>query len=122
MRKPRGLIAGTPTMIADVLEDWFTSGACDGFVLPWAVFPGTYEDFARMVTPELQRRGLLRTEYAGRTLRENIQNPASVLDPSLLESVYSECLSEDLAEAGIPFQREAAVPANYTITLFRPAK
>jgi FMN-dependent oxidoreductase (nitrilotriacetate monooxygenase family) len=75
VRKPRGLIAGTPKMIADVLEDWFTAGACDGFVLPWAVFPGTYEDFARMVTPELQRRGLLRTEYAGRTLRENIQNP-----------------------------------------------
>ncbi len=75
VRKPRGLVAGTPTMIADVLEDWFTSGACDGFVLPWAVFPGTYEDFARMVTPELQRRGLLRTEYAGRTLRENIRNP-----------------------------------------------
>jgi FMN-dependent oxidoreductase (nitrilotriacetate monooxygenase family) len=75
VRKPRGLIAGTPKMIADVLEDWFTAGACDGFVLPWAVFPGTYEDFARMVTPELQRRGLLRTEYAGRTLRENIRNP-----------------------------------------------
>jgi FMN-dependent oxidoreductase (nitrilotriacetate monooxygenase family) len=75
VRKPRGLVAGTPKMIADILEDWFTSGACDGFVLPWAVFPGTYEDFARMVTPELQRRGLLRTEYAGRTLRENIQNP-----------------------------------------------
>lgn len=75
VRKPRGLVAGTPKMIADILEDWFTSGACDGFVLPWAVFPGTYEDFARMVTPELQRRGLLRTEYAGRTLRENIRNP-----------------------------------------------
>jgi FMN-dependent oxidoreductase (nitrilotriacetate monooxygenase family) len=75
VRKPRGLVAGTPKMIADVLEDWFTSGACDGFVLPWAVFPGTYEDFARMLTPELQRRGLLRTEYAGRTLRENIRNP-----------------------------------------------
>jgi FMN-dependent oxidoreductase (nitrilotriacetate monooxygenase family) len=75
VRKPRGLIAGTPATIADVLEDWFTGGACDGFVLPWAVFPGTYEDFARMVTPELQRRGLLRMEYAGRTLRENIRNP-----------------------------------------------
>jgi FMN-dependent oxidoreductase (nitrilotriacetate monooxygenase family) len=75
VRKPRGLIAGTPKTIADMMEDWFTAGACDGFVLPWAVFPGTYEDFARMVTPELQRRGLLRTEYAGRTLRENIRNP-----------------------------------------------
>jgi alkanesulfonate monooxygenase SsuD/methylene tetrahydromethanopterin reductase-like flavin-dependent oxidoreductase (luciferase family) len=81
VRKPRGLIAGTPAMIADFLEDWFTSGACDGFVLPWAVFPGTYEDFARMVTPGLQRRGLLRTEYAGRTLRENIQNPGWWCDP-----------------------------------------
>jgi alkanesulfonate monooxygenase SsuD/methylene tetrahydromethanopterin reductase-like flavin-dependent oxidoreductase (luciferase family) len=62
-------------MIADVMEDWFTSGACDGFVLPPTVFPATYEEFARMVTPELQRRGLLRREYAGRTLRENLANP-----------------------------------------------
>ena len=75
MRKPRGLLAGTPAMIADQMEDWFTSGACDGFVLPPTVFPLTYEEFARMVTPELQRRGLLRREYAGRTLRENLANP-----------------------------------------------
>jgi FMN-dependent oxidoreductase (nitrilotriacetate monooxygenase family) len=75
VRKPRGLLAGTPAMIADVMEDWFKNGACDGFVIPPTIFPGTYEDFARMVTPELQRRGLLRTEYAGRTLRENLHNP-----------------------------------------------
>lgn len=75
VRKPRGLLAGTPAMIADVMEDWFTNGACDGFVLPPTVFPGTYEEFGRMVTPELQRRGLLRHEYAGQTLRENLANP-----------------------------------------------
>lgn len=75
VRKPRGLLAGTPGMIADVMEDWFTGGACDGFVLPPTVFPGTYEDFGRMVTPELQRRGLLRRDYAGCTLRENLANP-----------------------------------------------
>jgi FMN-dependent oxidoreductase (nitrilotriacetate monooxygenase family) len=75
VRKPRGLLAGTPAMIADVMEDWFTSGACDGFVLPPTVFPVTYEEFGRMVTPELQRRGLLRRDYAGRTLRENLTNP-----------------------------------------------
>jgi hypothetical protein len=34
--------------------------------------PGTYEDFVRLVVPELQRRGLARTEYAGTTLRENL--------------------------------------------------
>ena len=75
VRKPRGLLAGTPSSIADVMEDWFRSGACDGFVIPPTVFPGAYEEFARMLTPELQRRGLLRTEYAGRTLRENLLNP-----------------------------------------------
>ena len=75
VRKPRALLAGTASQIADVMEDWFSSGACDGFVLPPTTFPTTYEDFARTVTPELQRRGLLRREYAGRTLRENIANP-----------------------------------------------
>ena len=75
VRKPRGLLAGTPAMIADVMEDWFRGGACDGFVIPPTVFPGTYEEFGRMVTPELQRRGLLRREYAGATLRENLRNP-----------------------------------------------
>ena len=75
VRKPRGLLAGTPTMIADYMEDWFKDGACDGFVIPPTVFPGTYEEFGRMVVPELQRRGLFRREYAGRTLRENLKNP-----------------------------------------------
>ena len=75
VRKPRGLVAGTPAHIADVMEDWFTAGACDGFVMPPTVFPATFEEFGRMVTPELQRRGLLRQEYAGRTLRENLTNP-----------------------------------------------
>jgi FMN-dependent oxidoreductase (nitrilotriacetate monooxygenase family) len=75
VRKPRQILAGTPEMIADVMEDWFVNEACDGFVLPPTVFPMTYEEFARMVTPELQRRGLLRREYAGRTLRENLANP-----------------------------------------------
>jgi FMN-dependent oxidoreductase (nitrilotriacetate monooxygenase family) len=75
VRKPRGLTAGTPTYIADLMEDWFTSGACDGFVIPPTVTPATYEEFGRMVTPELQHRGLLRTEYRGKTLRENLQNP-----------------------------------------------
>ena len=75
VRKPRALLAGTAAQIADVMEDWFTAGACDGFVLPPTTFPTTYEDFARTVTPELQRRGLLRRDYAGRTLRENLVNP-----------------------------------------------
>ena len=75
VRKPRALIAGTAAQIADMMEDWFRGGACDGFILPPTVFPSTFEDIARMLTPELQRRGLLRTEYAGATLRENLRDP-----------------------------------------------
>jgi len=76
IRKPRPLLTGTPSMIADYMEDWFQSGACDGFVVPAAVHPATFEDFARLVVPELQRRGLFRTEYSGQTLRENIRDNA----------------------------------------------
>ena len=74
VRRPRALVVGTPALIADQMEDWFTSGACDGFILPPTIFPTTFEEFGRMVVPELQRRGLFRREYAGRTLRENLRN------------------------------------------------
>jgi hypothetical protein len=53
------------------MEEWFTT-ACDGFVIAATHMPGTYEDFVRLVVPELQRRGLFQTEYAGSTLRENL--------------------------------------------------
>jgi FMN-dependent oxidoreductase (nitrilotriacetate monooxygenase family) len=73
IRRPRALIAGTAQTIADILEDWFHNDACDGFILPSTVFPGTFEDITRTLVPELQRRGLYRTAYTGRTLRENLR-------------------------------------------------
>jgi alkanesulfonate monooxygenase SsuD/methylene tetrahydromethanopterin reductase-like flavin-dependent oxidoreductase (luciferase family) len=74
VRRPRGLLVGTPAMIADEMADWFTSGACDGFIISPTHMPRMFEEFGRMVVPELQRRGLFRREYAGRTLRENLRN------------------------------------------------
>jgi FMN-dependent oxidoreductase (nitrilotriacetate monooxygenase family) len=73
-RRPRDLMAGTPSQIADYMQDWFESEACDGFVLMPTISPLMWEEFARMLTPELQRRGLLRTEYTGRTMRENLRS------------------------------------------------
>jgi alkanesulfonate monooxygenase SsuD/methylene tetrahydromethanopterin reductase-like flavin-dependent oxidoreductase (luciferase family) len=64
---------GTPADIADQLQAMFDSGGCDGFVLTPTTFPGCYEQFSRGVVPELQRRGLVRTRYEGRTLRDNSQ-------------------------------------------------
>ena len=67
-------IVGTPKSVADQLQDYFESQACDGFILTPTVFPGTWEQFARSVVPELQRRGLFRTDYTGRTLREHLHD------------------------------------------------
>ncbi len=77
---PRGhlLTIGTPEQIADVMEHWFKNGACDGFNVMPAWLPGSLTDFVDMVIPELQRRSLFRTEYEGKTLRENLGLPTPV--------------------------------------------
>ena len=67
-------IVGTPKSVADQLQDYFESQACDGFILTPTVFPGTWEQFARSVVPELQKRGLFRTDYTGRTLRDHLHD------------------------------------------------
>ncbi len=69
------VIYGSPKRIADILEEWFTAGRADGFVVMPAYFPGAFDDFVDLVVPELQRRGLFRTEYAGSTLREHLGVP-----------------------------------------------
>ena len=67
-------LVGTASQIADNLQAHFEAGVCDGFVLAPTMFPGMFEQFCRSVVPELQRRGLFRTAYTGRTLRENLQS------------------------------------------------
>jgi len=72
-------LIGTPVQIADQLQEWFEQGAADGFNVLVPHLPGGLEDFADHVVPELQRRGLFRTEYEGTTLRENLglEKPAN---------------------------------------------
>lgn len=67
-----GDLIGTPEKVADGLERWFRGGACDGFMISAPFQPGGFEDFVRLVVPELQRRGLYRTAYEGSNLRENL--------------------------------------------------
>ena len=69
------VVIGTPGDIADALEQWFTAGAADGFNILPLTFPRGLEELVDLVIPELQRRGLFRTEYEGRTLRENLGLP-----------------------------------------------
>ncbi len=66
-------LVGTAEMVADRLTDLFADHACDGFVLTPTLSPGMFEEFGRAVVPVLQRRGVFRREYTGRTLRENLR-------------------------------------------------
>jgi len=69
------IVAGTPEQVADHIETWFRAEAADGFNISFPYLPGPAEDFVDQVVPILQRRGLLPTEYAGGTLRENLGLP-----------------------------------------------
>jgi FMN-dependent oxidoreductase (nitrilotriacetate monooxygenase family) len=73
--RPNKPFIGGPKEVADGMEEWFTTGVCDGFVLAATHVPGTYMDFVKHVVPELQRRGLYHKDYTGATLRENLGLP-----------------------------------------------
>jgi len=79
--------AGTPEQIADLIEDWFTDGAADGFNIMPPLLPLQLDVFSAEVIPLLQRRGLFRTAYAGATLREHygLPRPKSAFDEPMLQ-------------------------------------
>ncbi|ALL66786.1 Nitrilotriacetate monooxygenase component A [Paraburkholderia caribensis MBA4] len=65
-------LVGTPEQIVDALEERFVNYGADGYNVMPALLPNSLDDFIRLVLPELRRRGLFRSEYEGRTLRENL--------------------------------------------------
>lgn len=72
------VLIGTPSAVVDTMQEWFEGGACDGFnVLP-SMFPDELDAFVDLVVPELQRRGLYRTRYEGKTLRDQLGLPMPV--------------------------------------------
>ncbi len=68
-------LIGTAETIADDLEEWFLNEAADGFNIMPDYLPDGLDDIVELLVPELQRRGLVRTEYDGRTLRDNLGLP-----------------------------------------------
>lgn len=74
MKYTRSTVAmcGTATQIADFLQDWTTSGGSDGFMLTFQHSPRDTRDFVEKVVPVLQERGLVRSGWTGRTMRENL--------------------------------------------------
>ncbi|MFB9950729.1 LLM class flavin-dependent oxidoreductase [Rhizobium puerariae] len=88
-------VVGTPEHIADVLEERFDNYGADGFNVMPPIMPGGLRDFAELVIPELQRRGRFRTDYEGRTLRENLglKHPGGPPKAEAPASIRSESLT-----------------------------
>ena len=66
---------GTPKGLADLMEEWLRKDAADGFTMLSPYYPRPLEEFIEWVVPDLQRRGIFRTEYEGTTLREHLGIP-----------------------------------------------
>jgi long-chain alkane monooxygenase len=76
------VIIGSPSEVADQLQAWLDETDIDGFNFSYAVTPGGYKDFADLVVPELQRRGVYKTDYAPGTLREKTFGPGQARLPA----------------------------------------
>lgn len=71
-RKPRSVFVGTVQSVADQMQDVFDAQGCDGFIVWPTVSPTMFEEFGRLLVPELQKRGLVQKAYAPGTLREKL--------------------------------------------------
>ena len=81
------------------MQNWFETGACDGFNILPPFYLGGLEDFVNMVTPELQRRGAYPTEYIPGTLREKLFGKGPYLPPDHPAGRYRDLGALKAAEA-----------------------
>ncbi|MBO1025586.1 LLM class flavin-dependent oxidoreductase [Ochrobactrum sp. SD129] len=66
---------GTVESVADEMQKWLEENASDGFTVVFPFLPQGLDDVAERLVPELQRRGIFRTDYEGSTLREHLGLP-----------------------------------------------
>jgi hypothetical protein len=84
-----------------MFQRWLEAHVADGFVIAFPYYPGPVEDFVGLVVPELQRRGVFRTEYETPTLRGHL----GLRTP---ESVYANPSADHLTERGSGSSNPAA--------------
>ncbi|ATE59156.1 LLM class flavin-dependent oxidoreductase [Thauera sinica] len=91
---------GSVKTVADLIEQWFVERGADGFNVVPPYLPRGFEDFTRLVVPELQRRGIFRKEYEGRTYRENLglDRPADLAHRAANEPFPQAAQGKPLAE------------------------
>jgi alkanesulfonate monooxygenase len=76
------VFVGSPQTVADLMQEWIEDTDVDGFNLAYAVTPESFEDAVDLLVPELQKRGVYKTEYVAGTLREKLgRNSARLQAP-----------------------------------------
>jgi len=75
MAQEHKTVVGTAADVVDEMESWVEQGAADGYNITPTHLPHGIDDFVELVVPELRKRGRFRSEYEGRTLRENLGLP-----------------------------------------------
>ncbi|KAK4500229.1 hypothetical protein PRZ48_008416 [Zasmidium cellare] len=76
-------VVGTPAHVADEMQRWVDEADVDGFNMPYAIFPSSFEDICNTLVPELQSRGVFHNEYEvpGGTYRENFYGKTGQKQP-----------------------------------------
>lgn len=95
------VIVGGPERVADELERWIEVGGLDGFNFAYAIEPGTFEDIAKYLVPELQRRGRAQTEYSGSSLRNGLFGAGDRLSERHPAAQYRGAFTKSVADEEI---------------------
>ena len=66
------VFVGSPSTVADLMQEWVEETDVDGFNLAYTVTPESFEDAVELLVPELQKRGVYKSEYRQGTLREKL--------------------------------------------------
>jgi long-chain alkane monooxygenase len=86
------VLVGSPTEVADELERWVDEADVDGFNVAYVTTPGTFEDFANLVVPELRRRGRVPQQVPRSTLRERLGAAGPLLPADHPGAAYRDSL------------------------------
>lgn len=81
------VIVGSPSTVADQLEEWVEETGVDGFNLAAAAVPESWEQITGLLVPELQKRGRHKTEYAPGTLREKLTGNSGRINTPVAQNV-----------------------------------
>jgi len=84
------VFVGSPTTVADILQEWAEETDTDGFNLAYAVAHETFEDVVEYLVPELQRRGVYQKEYQPGTLRQKLFGAGDLLPDNHQAAQYRD--------------------------------